>query len=658
MLAFVRWMWANRVPLVPVWLTLATAGAALGIRFGLDAVPRWQVWLLGALCVLPAVIFSLRIRKVWRRFYSLALIGAAIALVVHTQTATREGAAAVAAFYVALGIAIYLGRLADHGLGARVTMEGELRDWSEIGKRIGYAETTWAKTRLIPGQGWRSTLSWPAGTYDLDAVRRDVHKFEGARDLPVGSLKFMPRGRSRNSVDVLCIIDDPNTEAIEWEGPAKTEDYSATDPVRLGKHADGSVVEVTRFRKGKGERRILVGGASESGKSGVMNNFVGEDACRDDVVGLGMDLKGGLELGPWEKVLLWVITDVSGAIEMCAALEAAATYRMGYMKQKGVRVWPVSPELPAIHVNVDEIRKLAGSRSGRSNKQQSELLDRLIDVATQGRALGIGLLAAGQHLTLEALGTSQIRTQFDIRIGLRMNEKESTSYVFPDDPGIRLHEIPADMPGTAYLKDGDKLDPLPHRGFYWSDELVAEIAEMRAGGGAMLDEGTGNAMAAASPLFAEIWGRIRGGDGASLYGDEPGDSAGDSGEAAGGDDVPAALAATAAVQAGTGNDVPWVTVAKLHRERTTPEGAVSPTPMRARPVERLDDAAAMATVWRLLREAGPAGCKPKDLYGPATRKSTWLHKHMTKAIDDGRVVRTAEGTYALAPSAAMAGDAR
>ncbi|MBC8091114.1 MAG: hypothetical protein H7Y15_04075, partial [Pseudonocardia sp.] len=496
-----------------------------------------------------------RIVAPWRRRWVLMLTGAAGALMTWMHTVTAETAPTAVLAHVVLFVAILLGRLFNAPLAQRVTTEGELRDWPEVAKRIGYADATWINTRLLPNGGWTARLVWPRGAYDRKQVLRDAHKFEGARDLPVGSLRLMPVGRARNAVDAIYIPDDPSTKVLVWPGVTRTEGYSCTQSVPLGRHdSDGTEVSVVRFRKGKGERRILVGGASESGKSGVINNLVGEDACRDDVVGLGMDLKGGVELGPWEKVLLWMIHNVDGAMEMLAALEAAAVYRQELMRETlKVRVWPVSPALPAIHLTVDEIRKLAGSKSGRTGQQQRMLLDRLIDVGTQGRALGIGMVAAGQRLTLEATGSSQLSTQFDVRIGLRMNESDSANYIFPDEV-VRLHEIPAERPGMAYLKDGEKMDPQTHQGYFWSDELVAEVAELRAGGGAILDEGTGDAMAAASPLFAEIWAAVkaehysgvpgdRGGDNPAERGDDDGERAGeragdipgDSGESAGGD---------------------------------------------------------------------------------------------------------------------------
>lgn len=651
----IRWLWQYRVPLVPVWVVLATLTGGLVARFVLTELPTWQIGALAALVLLPVAAWAWRIRRAWRRRWVLALTLATGAVMTWMHGTGVDDVLMVFVAHIVLGVAIAVGRILNAPLGEKVDMEGELRDWPERAQRIGYPLTRWTNTKLIPGQGWTARLEWDPGAYDRDQVRKDVHRFEGARDLPVGSLRLLPRGRNRNSLDAIFLRDDPNTATIEWPGPAKHENYSAHDPVPLGLTPDKSTVGVVRFREGKGERRILLGGASESGKSGFINNFVGEDACRDDVVGLGMDLKQGVELGPWERVLLWMVSDIPGAMEMLAALEAAIVYRGNHMRERKVRVWPLSPELPAIHVTVDEIRKLAGSQTGRTGKQQRLLLDRLIDVATQGRAMGIGLLAAGQLLTLEALGTSQVRSQFDIRIGLRMNEKDSAAYVFPDNPEVRLHEIPAELPGTAYVKDGEKMHPSPIRGYYWTDELVDQVAELREGGGAMLDKGTGDAMAAASPMFAEIWARVQGGESASV----PAGEAGNDGDASGDspvDEAPVDLG-KAPVPTVFDGDADLAEVVRRNRERTTPPGAAAPVPLRPKPRERLTDDEAKVEMRRMLREAGPQGCSARDLYRAATRGSTWFHEVINEWIDEeGSVVRNGHGRYADAR--ALAGASR
>jgi hypothetical protein len=656
LMAVARWMAAQRTALTPLWAVLVLSLAGLAERYLIDTAPLWQRAALIVLGAAPPLIFASRLAKWWWRWWDVTLTVAGAAWVVWVGLLATDRWGMALGALVAFGLAMFTGRLLNTDLKAKVTVEGEFRDWPEKAKRIGYPDITWVNHKVVPGQGWTAKLVWPAGAYDRDRVVKDVHRFEGARDLPVGSLRLLFHGKSRNSVDAIYVQDDRTTVAVEWPGP--TGDHlSAADPVRVGRRADETEVTVARYLPDVGERRILLGGSSGSGKSEMIHNFVGEDAVRDDVVGLGMDLKGGVELGLWDDVLLWMIHDIEGAMQMLAALEAAAVYRQGVLRGRKLRVWRVSPTLPVIHVTVDEIRRLAGSQSGRTGKQQRILLDRLIDVATQGRNVGIGLLAAGQLLTLEALGTSQIRSQFDVRIGLRMNEEESAHYVFPDDV-VRLHEIDENAPGTGYLKDGMTLDRQPFRGYRWPEQLVRQVAALRAGGGAELDQGTGDAMAAASEMFAAVWqaaGRM------GPVGDTGGDTGGDTAGDTAGDDEYDEHGDTAGDTAGTSGrdrdtamedlsllgDGPDVSLRDIVARRAARTGITPPTVLvPRRPERRLNQAEAVAAVRRMLAEAGPAGVRPRDLYTAAGRSSSWLFELAKRWTDEGTLTRTADGLYA------------
>lgn len=659
--ALARWIWTYRVGLTPLFVATLLGSGGVTLRFALDSTPMWARGGIILLAAVPPLIYASRIAKWWLRWWDALLTVAAALWLAWFALYDTDQYAMAALGLGALIITMWISMGLDADLRSRVRVEGRFRNWPEAAKRIGFPEARWTNHKEIPGQGWTARLEWVAGAYDRDDVIRHVAKFEGARGLPVGALRLMHHGRSRNSVDALCVLDDPNTKAIEWPGPVAAE-QSITDPVPLGPHADQSLATIVRYHKDQGARRVLIGGSTNSGKSGIINQLVGEDSCRTDVVQLGMDLKGGLELGPWEKVLLWMVSDIGGCIEMLAALEAAAVYRQDFMRTLGVRVWPVSPSLPAITLTVDEIRRLAASTAGRSHREQTVLLDRLIDVATQGRAVGIGLAAAGQHLTLQAMGSSQFSTQFDIRIGLRMNKADSTVYVFPDDPGIRLHEISADLPGTGFVKDGEILDRLPFRGYFWSDELVAHVAEMRAGAGPELDEGTAMAMAAASPRFARVWAAL-GHDIPIVDGDTRGDTRGDTGgdtrtttAGTGGDTRRDTRGDTGGDAGGDGPgdgdgdiweppdpDVSWGAVAKAHARRT---GITPPTTLRTPEPRKLSQAEAVAAVRRMLAEAGPEGVAPRDLYTAATRSSSWLHPLINQWCDEGTAMRTSKGRYA------------
>ena len=84
---------------------------------------------------------------------------------------------------------------------------------------------------------------------------------------------------------------DPHADAIPWPGPSVT---SITQPIDLGPFEDAEPCRVLFLR-----RHALFGGATGSGKSGGLNVLMGNLAACGDVVIWAIDLKKGMELGPW-----------------------------------------------------------------------------------------------------------------------------------------------------------------------------------------------------------------------------------------------------------------------------------------------------------------------------------------------------------------------
>lgn len=615
-------MRAHRLTLGPFYFAALLAAAG-----GLATLVRgtWSTWAVltaGLVAAMPAWAWAAtRLRRPWRRRYSYACLTAAVGWLVLVHAGTFDDPEL---WLVLLG-GVLLGGIpwwSDQVRRDKVRIEGELAAWEEIAARIGLGGTRWTHHVEQPGRGWTAKLVWPPGLYSVEDVLKKRDRIEGARGLPVGSLRLARHGRETNRVDAFAVVDDPHTQAIEWPGPSKPEGGSVTDPTALGLQENEQPVTVQRFRT-SGARRVLIAGASDSGKSGMINHLVGEDACCDDVALLLMDLKGGMELSPWSGIAAWTVTTVAGALEMCAALEAAIEARMADCSRRKVRVWTPSRERPAIHVYVDELRRVAASRSGRTVREARETLDRLVDLATMGRAVGISLIGATQYPTLEALGSSQIRTQMDVRMCFRVQNQDEAGFTIPDHRPA-AHLIPADRPGTFYLQDGDRYYELPVRGYFWPDELVAEVAALRAGACAWLDEPTEQAMAKVAPLFA-----------AAL---EERDSGGGSDAEPGPEDVPAWT------DVSDGPDVPLSRVVAGHAART---GEPVPARLSVVPGPAPGDDEAQGAMWLALVQAGADGATAKDLYTAVGRSSSWFHPIMRGWLDAGWASRTRRGRYAV-----------
>ncbi|MGH3921808.1 MAG: hypothetical protein ACRDTT_02850, partial [Pseudonocardiaceae bacterium] len=99
---------------------------------------------------------------------------------------------------------------------------------------------------------------------------------------------------------LIRVLDaDPHARAIPY--PTDQHNPSAasiTRPVPLGLFEDARPATLTLTH-----RHGLLGGVAGAGKSGVLNVILATLAACSDVVLWGIDLKGGMELGPWASCL-------------------------------------------------------------------------------------------------------------------------------------------------------------------------------------------------------------------------------------------------------------------------------------------------------------------------------------------------------------------
>ena len=144
---------------------------------------------------------------------------------------------------------------------------------------------------------------------------------------------------------------DPHADAIPWPGPSVS---SITEPIEIGPFEDASPCRVLLLR-----RNGLVGGVTGSGKSGGLNVLLGNlSACRDVVI-WGIDLKRGIELGPWADCIDRLAVTPDQACALLADAVAILEARAAEMAAKGRRTWEPSPEQPALVIIIDEFAELA-----------------------------------------------------------------------------------------------------------------------------------------------------------------------------------------------------------------------------------------------------------------------------------------------------------
>jgi len=208
----------------------------------------------------------------------------------------------------------------------------------------------------------------------------------------------------------------------------------------------------------------MIVGATQSGKSNLINAlFVG--LAPQPVALVGFDLKGGVELAPYERRLSALATERAECIALLADLIGVIKDRMALCRTYRVRnIW--QPGLPdaerpiPIVLLVDEVAELFLMADKKKEQEEvSALATRLLRVAQIGRAFGIYLVVCGQRIGSDlGSGVTALRAQLTGRICHKVNDEETAKMALGDmDPAAlaAARKIPASMPGTSVVIGAD-----------------------------------------------------------------------------------------------------------------------------------------------------------------------------------------------------------
>lgn len=249
---------------------------------------------------------------------------------------------------------------------------------------------------------------------------------------------------------------------------------------------DVATVDVGMDERGRPYRlkvhgtHVLIAGATGAGKGSWLWSVVRGllPAAGEGLVELWaldpklMELSFGLEL----------FDRYAGTPEDCAELLEAA---VAVMQERAGRYAGVrrshepSTQDPFILVIVDEVAFLTAYQRDRDLKVR--IMAALATLTTQGRAVGVGVLAALQDPRKDVLS---IRNLFPDRIALRLDEAEQVDMVLGDgarDRGALADQIPRDPSdpsvgaGVAYVRLENAPEPVRVRAAYVSD---ADIRQM------------------------------------------------------------------------------------------------------------------------------------------------------------------------------------
>ena len=295
---------------------------------------------------------------------------------------------------------------------AKVRVERMLESWPEIAHAVGLAGSQ-VMSATVDLWGWRARFRLARGQTIHDVIAK-IPAIESGLGTFRGAVRVHPTPDDLANRCELRVLDtDPHADAIPWPGPSVT---SISGPIDVGPFEDAIPCRVLFLR-----RHALFGGATGAGKSGGLNVLMGNLVACANVVIWAIDMKKGMELGPWAPCIdrLAITPDEARALlaDAVAILEA----RAALLAARGERVWEPSPDMPALIILVDEYAELVDDAPGAVKDADS--------IARRGRAVAVNLIAATQRPTQKAMGQGAVRSQMDVRICFRVRERKDVDLI-------------------------------------------------------------------------------------------------------------------------------------------------------------------------------------------------------------------------------------
>jgi S-DNA-T family DNA segregation ATPase FtsK/SpoIIIE len=466
-----RWAYRHRSAFAPLWVALA-AFIAAGAAHGHHA--RW--WIpVAAATALTTIVLALPL-SVIRRHSAGRLIASALTRLwekcgidrpvergyAATVTATAGGWLATA---IANGPAVkplpVTALIATVVLAvpwwshrrrrAKVRVEHTISGWPEVADNIGLPGSRIASV-VVDAWGWTARVILRKGTTVAHAIAR-IPDIESGLELRPGSVRIFPDGTHANRLVMRVVETEPLATPVPWPGPSIR---SVTRPAEIGISEDGRAVRILLLR-----RNVLIGGIAGSGKSGVLNVIIAILAACRDVRLWGVDLKGGMELGPWESCFERIATTPEDANDLFRDAVAELNKRAASMAATGKRTWEPTPDNPALVIVTDEHAELP-----------EESHDCADSIARRGRAVAVNLIAATQRPTLVAMGrNTAVRSQMDIRICLRVREPRDADLILGQgslNSGWHAHKLT--QPGEFLISSPEHGTPERNRAYLIDDE--------------------------------------------------------------------------------------------------------------------------------------------------------------------------------------------
>ena len=426
---FVRPWWSTSWA-APLWTVPATGAATW-------AAIEWAGWAPWA-AVAALVALAVLVRRPLTR-HGLRLAGALaglLAAVLAASTAPDVGRGAV--LIVATGGALAAWPwLPMRTLAARRARVRTIRAaWPAVVEVTGLPEGTALEAVEPTARGWRLNVRAPRGA-DAGTLAHGARRIGSALGRGEVAVDLDEHDAGRAVVRV--------TEGADpLTGPARPRPDTAVATV-----ADGAPFAVDENGRPVVlplvEASGLIGGRPGAGKSVGLSLIAAAAVEAPDAVLWAVDLKGGVELGPWLPATTRAATTNTAAADLFAALDGVMTERLERLALDGARKLVPTADEPLIVLLVDELAEL--------EKDQLAQLRRLVSL---GRAPGISIWAATQRPSADLIPTS-LRGLFRFAFSFPIKRRRDSDVILGDGwaaDGVDASTLKAPGQCWAILDDG------------------------------------------------------------------------------------------------------------------------------------------------------------------------------------------------------------
>jgi FtsK/SpoIIIE family len=459
-LVILHWAWRYRSELAPLTtaLALALVGWVLHATYShtwpqLAAVTTMAAAALGAAG--PRVGLISRTERVYA-----ATVVLAAGWWLAAATAAGPWHPLLLRLLAGAGLVLALPWWAHRRRRARVRVERILTDWPDIAQTIGLPGSR-VLSAVVDMWGWRARFALARGQTITEVIAK-IASIESGLGTFRGSVRIAPTPDGlANRFELRVLSKDPHADAITWPGPSVS---SITQPIDFGPFEDATPATVLLLR-----RHALFGGATGSGKSSGLNVLMGNLAACTDVVIWAIDLKRGMELGPWTACIARLARTPTEARALLADAAAVLEARATYLAATGQRVWEPTSQMPALVIIVDEYAELVDHAPSATGDADS--------IGRRGRAVAVTLIAATQRPTQKAMGQGALRSMMDVRVCFRVRERKDTDLILGQGmlaAGWHPHTLNA--PGKFLLSAPEHDTPRRARAYLLTDQAVQTTA--------------------------------------------------------------------------------------------------------------------------------------------------------------------------------------